>query len=205
MHFDTETMYDVLIVNGMRFSGSHGPQDILPFEDIVWNADYSGSRAGFKICARAKSDSERVEEPLNPRSVFSVTKGHCHVDHNGCATSPNYPQPYDNNSACTISVAENNTYRIRVEDFLVESHIDSVVINGKNFSGIYGPEGVIPTGDIQWYADSDTEKMGWKLCISSQSTSEELSDSGTIGRRTSALLYAAVLAIPTLFSFLRGA
>jgi hypothetical protein len=160
-HFDTETSYDVLVVNGMRFSGSLGPENVVPFEDIVWHADYSAARTGWRICSGSHSQPSWVQ---NRVGVFNVTEGLCTTDDTGCVMSPNYPNPYNTSARCTIGVQPENTLRITVNDFLTETRIDQLEVNGLQYSGVYGPDGVVPTAPITWTSDGSIAMAGWKLC-----------------------------------------
>jgi hypothetical protein len=53
---------------------------------------------------------------------------------------------------------------ITVESFSTESYFDTLTVNGRRYSGRSQPSGIIPTGDIQWYADFTVQRTGWKLC-----------------------------------------
>uniref|UniRef100_A0A7S1S1Z8 CUB domain-containing protein n=1 Tax=Alexandrium catenella TaxID=2925 RepID=A0A7S1S1Z8_ALECA len=156
--FDTEIMADSLTVNGVRYSGTKGPDGVLPEEDIVWYSDYVLSGHGFQICPTPPSPT--VSTPTS----LSVESGNCRVDSNGCATSTNYPAGYPDNDKCVIKVSEGATTPLHMEDFSTELQYDSLTVNGASYSGTMGPEGVVPSGNIVWEADSVMDFAGWKMC-----------------------------------------
>eukprot|EP00929_Paragymnodinium_shiwhaense_P097486 TRINITY_DN5914_c0_g2_i1.p1 TRINITY_DN5914_c0_g2~~TRINITY_DN5914_c0_g2_i1.p1 ORF type:complete len:607 (-),score=127.06 TRINITY_DN5914_c0_g2_i1:202-2022(-) len=48
--FNTEIGYDVLTVNGEKYSGTTGPHGVTPTADITWQADSDLAAMGWKIC-----------------------------------------------------------------------------------------------------------------------------------------------------------
>jgi len=54
VHFDTEERYDYMEINGQRYSGDEGPQDVTPKQsNILWSADSAAQAKGWKICPEA--------------------------------------------------------------------------------------------------------------------------------------------------------
>jgi len=51
--FDTESCCDKLIVNGVTYSHTTGPSNVLLGSAFTWSSDYSVTRAGWEVCARA--------------------------------------------------------------------------------------------------------------------------------------------------------
>merc|ERR1711934_829110 len=53
--FHTEANYDLLVVNGVSYSGNlgsqGGPHGVIPSEAIQWSSDYSIVKIGWKLCA----------------------------------------------------------------------------------------------------------------------------------------------------------
>eukprot|EP00038_Savillea_parva_P002056 m.110279 g.110279 ORF g.110279 m.110279 type:complete len:1744 (+) comp10710_c0_seq3:124-5355(+) len=58
VEFNTETNYDVLTVNGRRYSGRTGPVNVTvgPNTNITWTSDRSVTNGGFLICALVSDD-----------------------------------------------------------------------------------------------------------------------------------------------------
>ncbi|CAE7202543.1 unnamed protein product [Symbiodinium natans] len=82
--------------------------------------------------------------------------GSCAVD-GACVSSPNYPGQYPDGEGCIIQVAPLDPERplaIDVVDFSTEWSWDLLTVNGVDYSGTNGPEGVLPTGNITWNADA---------------------------------------------------
>ncbi|CAE7539149.1 Ctrb1 [Symbiodinium microadriaticum] len=48
--FSTEARYDFLEVNGIAFSGEIGPENVVPSGVIKWDADYSITDEGWRLC-----------------------------------------------------------------------------------------------------------------------------------------------------------
>jgi len=51
--FYTERYYDVLIVNEVAYSGTQGPEGIIPQGVIIWRSDFSVTSWGWRICMPA--------------------------------------------------------------------------------------------------------------------------------------------------------
>merc|ERR1719499_1083194 len=51
--FETERRYDELTVGGTEYSGTDGPPDAAVSGKIVWTADSSVEKSGWKFCAEA--------------------------------------------------------------------------------------------------------------------------------------------------------
>merc|ERR1711934_29827 len=53
--FHTEANYDLLVVNGVSYSGNlgsqGGPHGVIPSGAIQWSSDYSIVKTGWKLCA----------------------------------------------------------------------------------------------------------------------------------------------------------
>jgi trypsin len=49
-YFKTESGYDSLFVNGLKYHGNLGPGGILPTAAIVWTSDLSVTNKGWRIC-----------------------------------------------------------------------------------------------------------------------------------------------------------
>ena len=51
--FSTEAFYDVLLVNGVGYNGTAGPEGVhvAAGASMVWQSDYSINAMGFEICA----------------------------------------------------------------------------------------------------------------------------------------------------------
>lgn len=81
-----------------------------------------------------------------------------------CALSPNYPQPYGNNQACTIALVDGPGVPIKVIGFDTEEVYDTLTVNSVKYGGSVGPDGVVPTEDLKWRSDYSVAGNGWKLC-----------------------------------------
>ncbi|CAE7032759.1 rngB [Symbiodinium sp. CCMP2592] len=154
--FSTEANYDLLIVNGVAYSGSDGPSGIVPTGPITWSADDTGADSGWRIC-------------LEAAFAWSVASGTCLIDRDGCISSPGIEDgsDYPNDDSCQIAVASNNTLPINVIAFNTETGYDSLIVNGVSYSGSEGPVNIVPTKDISWTSDGSVADAGWKLCLGS--------------------------------------
>ncbi|CAJ1406501.1 unnamed protein product [Effrenium voratum] len=48
--FNTERRHDFLTINGKAYSGTEGPQGVVPHGDIEWRSDHSISKRGWRLC-----------------------------------------------------------------------------------------------------------------------------------------------------------
>ena len=72
---------------------------------------------------------------------------------------------------CTIAVNSSAASPIHVESFSTEGSYDNLLVNCEAYSGIVGPQGVIPDTTIYWYADGSVVSSGWRICPSEQTKS----------------------------------
>merc|ERR1711904_523998 len=98
--------------------------------------------------------------------MWKVESGPCTMDAVGCIQSPNYPSKYESNERCTITVTESIAVPIVVEKFKTEARYDKLTVDGVEYSGTTGPDGVTPKEVITWYSDTSVTGDGWKLCPS---------------------------------------
>jgi len=86
----------------------------------------------------------------------------CDLHDDGCWTSPNFPEDYNNSQECIISYKFG---KIQVVEFNTEEGYDIMTVNGKRYSGTVGPQGVVPINEhIIWTSDSSITRKGWKIC-----------------------------------------
>ncbi|CAE7553092.1 unnamed protein product [Symbiodinium natans] len=143
INFLTEESFDSLIINGLAYSGSNGPQGVVPQEALQWISD-----AGHFL--------DLLTNLSAPLDGSFAGKRSCTAE-GDCIASSNYPGNYPDNAsrdACQIAVDPNNTRAIRVESFSTEQDFDLLTVNGAEFSGMNGPSGVTPQGTILWGADA---------------------------------------------------
>jgi len=103
---------------------------------------------------------------MSDGETWTVASGDCVIS-GDCLESPNYPEEYGNEQACTILVSPSNTMAIEVSAFQTEENFDHVSVDGNWFSGgeDQGPDGVVPTSMITWSSDYTVTAGGWKLCL----------------------------------------
>merc|ERR1712118_406444 len=118
--------------------------------------------------------------PPSGSPIWEVTAGNgCVVDANSCVMTKNYPENYDTNEACTITVHQE--VPLQVVSFPTEARYDRLTVNGRDYSGSAGPaEGEVPTGEMKWKSDFSVVRQGWKICpMATSSTSTTTSTSIT--------------------------
>jgi len=59
--------------------------------------------------------------------------------------------------------------RIVVKRFNTEGKFDKLQVNGAEYSGTDGPDGVTPVGEVVWSSDYSVQHAGWRLCMTSGS------------------------------------
>ena len=101
--------------------------------------------------------------------LFVVDSGLCTVDSTGtCFRSPNYPSNYGDNQQCTITAHEAVT--LSVTAFNLENHylcdFDALTVNGVQYCGTTGPDGVQVVADstIAFSSDSVGNRTGFEVC-----------------------------------------
>jgi len=105
----------------------------------------------------------REASPDGLKSMWLPMKGSCTVDKVGCLLSPGYPEAYRGDH-CVVGVNASNAGPISVKRFNTETDYNVLTLNGDDFSGTRGPEGVIPSGLLEWRADRPAGSGLWKLC-----------------------------------------
>jgi hypothetical protein len=103
---------------------------------------------------------------------FVVDSGPCTVDSTAaCFRSPNYPSNYANSQLCTITTHE--AVMLSVTAFSTEAGFDRLTVNGVQYSGTTGPDGVhVSAGStITWTSDGSVRGAGFEICGEAPTTS----------------------------------
>jgi hypothetical protein len=78
--------------------------------------------------------------------------------------SPNFPESYETNQRCDITVAADST-AIEVVDFNVEGGFDTMNFNDEKYSSGHNIHGIVPdVRGIVWTSDHSVTDSGWKIC-----------------------------------------
>jgi hypothetical protein len=110
--------------------------------------------------------------PQAPEPQWRVVSGTC-AARGECVESPQYPQAYRNNQACTI---EAPTFEFEVKDFSTENYFDKLYIDGVALSGtdtIYTNSLYTASKSISWQSDYSVTNKGWQLCRRNSSNSDD--------------------------------
>ena len=99
-----------------------------------------------------------------PLSAAFATTGSCSAS-GSCVSSGNYPSSYGNYESCTITV--NSPGVLSVTSFSTESGFDEIVIDGIEYEGTSGPDGlaVDQSTSIYWSSDGSVQYSGWEICL----------------------------------------
>lgn len=91
-------------------------------------------------------------------------RGPC-VREGNCVSSGNYPESYEKNEACGMTV--HASMNMEMQSFETELYRDKLVVNGIQYSGSSdrAPPNPLVTGEIQWLSDASLNKAGWKFCL----------------------------------------
>ena len=109
--------------------------------------------------------------PQNP--YWEVTSGD-YQKQGDCVTSPNYPDNYDDDQQCTITILSHWTRYLDVVDFQLELGFDLLNVNGDRYigrpfgCGARSPR-VEPTGVKHFPSTYSRNEVGFKLCRSNVS------------------------------------
>ena len=98
-------------------------------------------------------------------STFTTAVGDLCVVDGGCFTSPNYPKPYPIDTTCEITAQGPGT--LRVTTFVTEKGYDLLSVNGHDYSGRTGPDGVkMQTSEtIKFNSDVVVTFSGFEICF----------------------------------------
>jgi len=101
---------------------------------------------------------------VRPERFFSVVRGTCYADEEGCFYSPGYPNQYNNHESCELYVIATTT--LAVVTFRTEYQYDSLKVNSNRYSGTNGPSGVtVATGESLFFtSDLSVSASGFKIC-----------------------------------------
>ena len=104
--------------------------------------------------------------PQNP--YWEVTSGD-YQKQGDCVTSSNYPDNYDDDQQCTITILSNWTGYLDVVNFQLELGFDLLNVNGDGYMGdLLGAardlQGVEPTGVKHFTSTCSRNEAGFKLC-----------------------------------------
>mmetsp|Transcript_81137 Transcript_81137/g.156732 ORF Transcript_81137/g.156732 Transcript_81137/m.156732 type:complete len:463 (+) Transcript_81137:2-1390(+) len=172
-HFDTERHFDKLTINGRSYSGSIGPNGVIPRGTVRWSTDGSVNGTGWKICmggnaTNVTNATSTTTTPLGPVNFsgrpWVVMHGNCSVNVS-CAWSPNHPQNYNNSQTCVLAVNVTAAAPLNVLHFQTERGYDKLTVNGREYHGSWGPHAVTPRGNILWSSDYSVTRSGWKMCM----------------------------------------
>jgi len=154
--FDTESIWDRLVVDARSYSGTNRPRLPLPPGTMTWTSDDSNAATGFKLCAN---------DLMAP--MWRVTSGACKLDQDtGCITTPGFPLDYDNAQRCVIDIPA-GFGGATVASFDLSDDDPLILPGGEQLYGgvpdtIYPP----PNSKIYWAPDPQDNTGGWKFCPS---------------------------------------
>ncbi|EOD04966.1 hypothetical protein EMIHUDRAFT_220409 [Emiliania huxleyi CCMP1516] len=126
---------------------------------VHWLASTRALRVGIVIIFFLQGVCGTPAAPLQPVSVSSP----CSLTDGGlCATSPNYPNSYGINEACTISGVP--LVELETVAFNVEAgdgcRYDYLTVNGVKYCGTSGPSGAVAEdGVITWRSDGSGDAI----------------------------------------------
>jgi len=161
--FNTEVFWDSLSVNGAFYSGTVGPDRVEAGGQIVWTSDGASEEKGWHICAVLPTPAPTPAPTPSPTPSIVVEEGPCSVV-GTCVLSPNYPLNYGSSQTCRVQFNSHET--LHVDDFATENNFDSMVLDGKTYTGLSGPDQIEVTPDsvMTWETDFGTTHKGWLMC-----------------------------------------
>ena len=180
--------YDGLIVDGVTYCGTVGPQGsyITTSSTISFFSDYSVNEDGFHICLSetiiGPSVSPTIAAPsyaptsCDTATGFAIVSGDCTAC-GSCFHTPNYlsGDGYDHNHACEITPLSEGW--LDVVEFDIEHHgacaYDGLIVDGTTYCGDAGPAGahVTSSSTISFYSDHSVTDDGVYICLSDTFTS----------------------------------
>jgi len=146
------------------FNFANWPRTILfsGITNLQWAEIYTPAPTPLPTPSPTPAPSQATPSPTaSPTCAFALISGGCGATCS-CISSPNYPENYDASDSCVIELASPSS--LEVKDFTTEVFWDTLVVNGKNYSGSSGPVGVEADGQIYWSSDGAGEEKGWSIC-----------------------------------------
>ena len=131
--------------------------------------------------------SETIYNNLTDSPAFEINSGLCQLDNDGCAMSPNFPEPYGSNENCSISIVRPGyvgTTSFETEKGATEccalgtDHsmlgYDNMVLDFWTYTGTRGVgDAFVPAGaHLLWTTDNTVNYGGWRLCWSQTQQTE---------------------------------
>ena len=94
--------------------------------------------------------------------AFTTTRSRCTAE-GACVKSPHYPDDYDRFDDCVIDVEKDGV--LDVEAFDLEDGYDFLTVNGANYTGTNGPDGVaVKAGDeMEFKSDQNGQSSGFNI------------------------------------------
>jgi len=109
--FHTEANYDLLVVNGVSYSGNlgsqGGPHGVIPSGAIQWSSDYSIVKTGWKLCADSPVTTVVATTATTTSTTEAVATSSTTTTTSAVATSA--PVSSSTSTATTIEIATTTT------------------------------------------------------------------------------------------------
>jgi len=188
--FNTESSWDVLIIDGVGYSGDSEDPDsrarlvagVVPTNSISWQPDESTTKSGFRICLQTMTTTTTTTT-TDPFALLHLISGQCVTD-GLCVSSPNFPNNYGDNERCELSVTSGNSAPFAIESFNTENGFDFLIIDGVRHSGDSSgnraantvPFDVVPTNSISWQSDGSSTKPGFRICLQTTTTTTTMAN-----------------------------
>ena len=103
---------------------------------------------------------------IGENATAFTTTGKCSVS-GSCVMSPNYPDDYNRNDDCLIAANANGVLDVKAFD--LDLGYDFLTVNGVEYTGTLGPEGVaVQAGQntMKFTSDAFTQASGFYICLS---------------------------------------
>lgn len=93
---------------------------------------------------------------------FTMSRGDCEIDDNGCFTSPNYPNKYGNHEHCIAEISTSGYYDL--VDWNLETYYDFLTIGGVRKLSTFESQYYSGGTSITFTSDYSVVMRGFKLC-----------------------------------------
>ncbi|CAK0880040.1 unnamed protein product [Prorocentrum cordatum] len=70
--FDVESYFDYIIVNGVTFSHTSGPDGVTPTGSMVWSSDFSVQQGGWRLCSPAPPPTPALPQTPAPTATHTA-------------------------------------------------------------------------------------------------------------------------------------
>jgi Leucine-rich repeat (LRR) protein/plastocyanin len=175
--FNTFNWHYYLMVGGMPYSGTSGPEGIsVEAGDVLtWrSSDYHSGYDGFIVCMAGSNMTGAFPPPSKSSEywdLFGANDTDCDIDQSGCIkshSSAGAGTDYGNGMNCLFRAKQSGNLIVALFDINWD---DDLTVGGKDYSGTTGPDHIyVEAGDVLTWRSGPSDRGngdGFIVCLES--------------------------------------